>query len=145
MTDRGAELITLYIAYWRPGQASVSLVASHTPDACWPGAGWEPLTVTSPRVQLLLDNRVLATAEYRAFKSTLLPQNVWFWHIYDGRVITHENPYSPVELLRLALRYGFRRDADQLFIRVSSNRSWENIRHEPFIEAFFQHLQPLGL
>jgi len=145
MTGQGPELVTLYLAYWRPGQASVSLVASHTPDACWPGAGWEPLPVTTPRVQLKLDGRVLGEAEYRAFKSSLLPQNVWFWHIYGGHIITHQNPNSPVELLRLALRYGFRRSGDQLFVRVSSNRSWENIRHEPFIESFFVHLQPLGL
>ena len=32
--------ITLYLAYWRPGQTPVSLVDAHTPDACWPGAGW---------------------------------------------------------------------------------------------------------
>ena len=145
MTALGPELVTLYLAYWRPGQASVSLVAAHTPDACWPGAGWEPLAVTTPRVQLRLDDRVLAEGEYRAFKSSLLPQNVWFWHIYDGHVISHQNPNSPAELLRLALRYGFRRAGDQLFVRISSNRSWENIRHEPFIESFFAHLQPLGL
>ena len=101
--------------------------------------------MTTPRVQLRLDDRVLAEGEYRAFKSSLLPQNVWFWHIYDGHVISHQNPNSPAELLRLALRYGFRRAGDQLFVRISSNRSWENIRHEPFIESFFAHLQPLGL
>ena len=39
-TPTGPLQITLYLAYWRPGQAPVSLVASHTPDACWPGTGW---------------------------------------------------------------------------------------------------------
>eukprot|EP01035_Chromulina_nebulosa_P037434 gene37434-50520_t len=29
---------TIYLAYWRPGQSSVSSVAAHTPDACWPGS-----------------------------------------------------------------------------------------------------------
>ncbi|MDB6167680.1 MAG: hypothetical protein JWM88_544, partial [Verrucomicrobia bacterium] len=144
-TDQGVEVVTIYLAYWEPGQASVSLVASHTPDACWPGAGWEAVPVPVPRARLALASRVLADAEVRAFRSGLFPQNVWYWHVYDGRPLAHENPNSPVELLRLAVRYGFRRSGDQLFVRVSSNRDWDSIRRAPFIEALFAKLQPLGL
>jgi len=144
-TEQGVEVVTIYLAYWRPGQASVSLVASHTPDACWPGAGWEALPVAAPRVNLALANRTLAAAEARSFRSGTYPQNVWYWHLFDGRLLAHENPNSPAELLRLAWRYGFRRDGDQLFVRVSSNRDWESIRHAPFIETLFARLQPLGL
>ena len=38
--DGSLQQVIIYIAYWSAGQAPVSLVASHTPDACWPGAGW---------------------------------------------------------------------------------------------------------
>ena len=137
--------IILYLAYWRPGQASVSLVASHTPDACWPGSGWEAIPVADPRVRLASGSRLLPEAEARSFQSGDYPQNVWFWHLYDGRPITQRNPNSPAELLRLAWRYGFRHDGDQLFIRVSSNRPWAEIAHEPLLETFFARLQPLGL
>ena len=44
--------VTLYVAYWRPGQAPVSLVDAHTPDACWPGTGWEPRPLASEREAL---------------------------------------------------------------------------------------------
>jgi exosortase len=145
LTDHGPEIVTIYLAYWPPGQASVSLVASHTPDACWPGAGWEALPVSVPRVRLTIADRVLATAEMRDFQSGDYLQNVWYWHLYDGQPLAHENPNSPAELLRLAWHYGFRQAGDQLFVRISSNRSWENIRHEPFIESLFARLQPLGL
>ena len=144
-TDHGPERVTLYLAYWRPGQASVSLVASHTPDACWPGAGWEPRPVSVPRVRLALANRTLAAAEARAFRSGPEAQNVWYWHLYAGRPLSHQDPNSPAELLRLAWRYGFRRDGDQLFVRVSSNLDWAAIRDEPFLVALFARLQPLGL
>ena len=144
-TGQGLEIVTIYLAYWRPGQASVSLVASHTPDACWPGAGWEALPVPEPRIRLSLGTRVLAPAEVRDFRSGSFLQKVWYWHLFDGHPLAHENPNSPTELLRLAWHYGFRRDGDQLFVRVSSNRSWENIRHEPFLESLFDRLQPLGL
>jgi len=35
----GKDKVALYLAYWSGGQASVGLVQSHTPDACWPGSG----------------------------------------------------------------------------------------------------------
>jgi exosortase len=144
-TGRGPERIIIYLAYWRPGQASVSLVASHTPDACWPGAGWEPVPVSEPRVNLVVGSHPLPGAEARSFVSGDYPQNVWYWHLYDGRSITQENPRSPAELLRLAWRYGFRHDGDQLFVRISSNRPWANISHEPVLETVLNRLQPLGL
>ncbi len=144
-TDHGPDEIILYLAYWRPGQASVSLVASHTPDACWPGSGWETVPVADPHVRLTAGGRVLPESEARSFQSGDFPQNVWFWHLYGGRPITQQNPNSPAELLRLALRYGFRHDGDQLFVRVSSNRPWADISREPLIETFFTRLKPLGL
>jgi len=144
-TDQGPEQVTLYLAYWRPGQASVSLVASHTPDACWPGSGWETVPVGNSHARLTAGGRLLPNSESRSFQSGGYPQNVWFWHLYDGRPITQPNPNSPVELLGVALRYGFHHDGDQLFVRVSSNRSWSEIAHEPLLDTFFSRLQPLGL
>jgi len=144
-TGRGPERIVIYLAYWRPGQASVSLVASHTPDACWPGAGWKAVPVPTPRVNLTVGAHALPGAETRSFISGDYPQNVWYWHLYDGRTLTQENPRSPGELLRLAWHYGFRHDGDQLFVRVSSNRAWADIEHEPLLETVLTRLQPLGL
>jgi exosortase len=144
-TDQGTDRIIIYLAYWRPGQASVSLVASHTPDACWPGTGWESIPVPEPRVQLTSGARRLPEAEARFFRSGDFPQHVWFWHLYNGRPITQQDPNSPAELLRLAWRYGFHHDGDQLFVRISSNRDWDAIAREPMLETLFARLQPLGL
>ncbi|MBS0663411.1 MAG: exosortase/archaeosortase family protein [Verrucomicrobia bacterium] len=144
-SDHGGDIVIVYLAYWRPGQASVSLVASHTPDACWPGSGWDAQPVARPRVRLPIGDRTLADAEMREFTSRGRTQNVWYWHLYDGHPLAHENPNSPRELLRLAWHYGFRRSGDQLFVRISSNRPWEEIRHEPFMESLFTRLQPMGL
>jgi len=144
-TASGPEQVTFYLAYWQAGQASVSLVSSHTPDACWPGAGWEAVPVSSPRVHLNVAGHPLPEAENRAFHSGDFPQNVWFWHLYDGRPITQQDPRSPLELLRQAWHYGFRHDGDQLFVRVSSNRPWPELAQEPLLSRFFARLQPLGL
>jgi exosortase len=137
--------IVIYVAYWRAGQAPVSLVASHTPDACWPGAGWTALAVDQPRVQLEADARRLPAAEHRLFMTAERPQHVWFWHVYNGRVLSYRDPYSAIELLRLAVRYGFRRAGDQVFVRVSSNRPWAEIADAPVLGQFFARMRPLGL
>jgi exosortase len=137
--------ITLYMAYWHAGQAPVSLVASHTPDACWPGSGWVAVPTKDPRPTLIIDARRLPDPEYRLFETGDFPQYVWFWHIYDGRPISYRDPYSPVALLHIALRYGFRHGGDQVFIRVSSNRPWRTIANEPLLAEFFARTKALGL
>lgn len=144
-TPNGPEQFTVYLAYWRAGQAPVSLVASHTPDACWPGSGWEPVGSAQSREQLAIASRPLPGAESRLFVSGRLMQFVWFWHIYDGHPIDYRDPYSASELLSIAWRYGFRHDGDQLFIRVSSNRPWNEISREPLLAEILSRLQPLGL
>ena len=139
------EEITFYLAYWHPGQAPVSFVASHTPDACWPGAGWSPVPEGPARVSLPLATGRLPSAEQRVFRSGGWTENVWFWHLYGGRPISYRDPYSIGALARIALKYGFVHDGDQLFVRVSSNRPWAQIASEPLVQRFFVSLIPLGL
>ncbi len=144
-TPHGVEQLTVYLAYWRPGQAPVSLVASHTPDACWPGSGWTPAVPEQTRAALPISGYTLPEAEARLFKSGDFPQYVWFWHLYDGRPIAFRDPYSARALLAIAWHYGFTHDGDQLFVRVSSNRPWSAFAQEPLLREIFSRLQPLGL
>jgi hypothetical protein len=141
----GGEQITLYLAYWRPGQAPVSLVSSHTPDACWPGVGWVAAPLVPRREPLATGGRMLAPAECRLFLNGPYRQYVWYWHLYGGRPIREEDPYTLVHLLRLALRYGYEHNGDQLFVRVSSNHPWPAIAPSPTLRLFFERLRGLGL
>lgn len=142
---RGGAKVSLYLAYWRPGEAPVSLVDAHTPDACWPGTGWVAEPVPAERTTLALGGSALPPAECRLFKLNGFQTYVWFWHLRGGRTLTIVDPHSATRLLRLALRYGFRREEDQLFVRVSSNRPWEEIAAQPLVPQFFANLRPLGL
>ncbi len=137
--------VTFYLAYWPPGQAGVSVVASHTPDACWPGAGWTPLPTASSDVELPLPDRTLGRAEYRIFTNERIPQHVWFWHSYDRALIKEFDPRRPIELLGSVLNYGVRSKGEQLFVRMSSNRPWEELKNEPLIAEIFNTLKPFGL
>ncbi len=141
----GLTQITVYLAYWAPGQASVSTVAVHTPDACWPGVGWRAVATPVTRFTPVIGSQKLPAAEHRLFVNQGYPQNVWFWHLYDGTPVTQRDPRSPRELLLIALHYGFRKNGDQLFVRVSSNRAWSEIASEPLLENLFARLKPFGL
>lgn len=144
-TGSQAVFVAFYLAYWRPGQAPVSLVDQHTPDACWPGAGWTPRPIAPAGSDLAISGRSLAPGEPRLFTNDGLPRYVWFWHLYNGQRLPYHNPYSAAELLRLAWHYGFRHDGDQMFVSVSSNRPWAEIADEPLMQEFFARLRPLGL
>ncbi|HEY0944145.1 MAG TPA: exosortase/archaeosortase family protein [Opitutaceae bacterium] len=144
-TPIGVSQITIYLAYWRPGQAPVSLVASHTPDACWPGSGWTLASSAEGRRAVTVGTRTLSEAEYRLFKNDDFPQHVWFWHLYAGQPIAQVDPFSPSALLQLIVRYGVRSQGSQLFVRVSSNQPWETFSDEAFIRELFDRLRPLGL
>jgi len=143
-SDGDTTEVVIYLAYWSPGQVPVSLVAAHTPDACWPGSGWVALPTAEPRIRLP-HVRPLPEAEQRLFQAGTRPQHVWFWHLYDGKPIEFRDPYSALELLRIALRYGFRREGEQLFVRISSNRPWSGLAAEPLIADFFDRARRAGL
>jgi exosortase len=137
--------ITMYIAYWKPGQSAVSSVASHTPDACWPGAGWKAEETDTRTAQLPLLDRTTETAEYRVFSYHNTPRHVWYWHSYNRRLIEKLDPRRPMQLIASVLRFGVRSDGEQLFVRFSSNRPWDEIQNEPLISEIFAHLKPYGI
>lgn len=139
--------LTVYVAYWPAGQTSVSQVASHTPDACWPGAGWSSITAEADRRQSIgMAGLQIAPAEYRLFQTDRRnTQHVWFWHLFDGRVIDYRDPYSIPALLQIALEYGFSRQGSQYFVRMSSNRPWAELDGEPLLQEIFTNLDRIGL
>lgn len=137
--------ITFYLAYWKPGQAGVSVVATHTPDACWPGAGWAPQPTAVSQTELPLRDRELSRSEYRLFTNDQTSQHVWFWHSYNREVIPEFNPRRPLQLLNSVLTYGIREQGEQLFVRLSSNRPWEEFADEPLIAEVFAGLKPYGI
>ena len=137
--------VTVYVAFWPAETVPVSVVASHTPDACWPGSGWVLQKETVRRVPLRIKDRVIDDAEERIFMQNEQIQHVWYWHLYGGRVIHPDDVRSPRHLLVLAWKYGFRRSGDQTFVRISSNLPWEDLASDPLIDEIFTRLSRFGL
>jgi len=137
--------VTFYLAYWPPNQAGVSVVASHTPDACWPGAGWAPVPTESRTMKLAVGEQAIAEGQYRVFTNNRSPQHVWFWHSYDRMIIPEFEPRRPVELLKSVFQYGVRSQGEQMFIRMSSNQPWEVFADDPLMAEIFAGLATYGI
>jgi exosortase len=138
--------ITVYAAWWPAGAASVSTVAAHTPEACWPGAGWVLDQEGSRRRGLpLSDGRVAGEAEQRVFVRGGYPQRVWFWHLVGGEPFRPFQPLSWRDQLAVFFKHGVRRDAPQAFVRISSNREWEELADEPLVAEVLAGFAQLGV
>lgn len=142
---RGPVFVSIYAAYWLPNQASASLVSIHTPDLCWAGSGFSAEPLRATRSALPVDGRTLPPAECRLFSKEGSFTRVWFWHLFAGRLLIQESPFSVQGLLRLALSYDLRRGGDQLFVVVSSNRPWDDVASNPALREFFARTAPMGL
>jgi hypothetical protein len=144
-TETSYTLLSLYLVYWSPGRVAVSHVAAHTPDTCWPGVGWVPVPAATARQALPLAGRDLPAAQTRLFRQDHHERHVWFWHWHGRENLDYPGAYSFRQLLQLAWRYGYRPNEEQLFIRISSNRPWEEIADHQVLLEFFQRLRVHGI
>jgi hypothetical protein len=63
--SNGTRHLSVYIAYWTPGKMAQRLVAGHTPDVCWVGAGWRIVEAKSG-VSLAMSRELGARSEDEA-------------------------------------------------------------------------------
>ncbi len=145
--DKGRLIqVTVYAAWWPAGAASVSTVAAHTPEACWPGAGWKQAPATDGRRDLpLADGRVAGEAEQRSFVLGEYPQHVWFWHLVAGMPMRPFEPTSWRQQLRVFFQHGIRRDKAQAFVRISSNLEWPELARDPLLGEIITGFARLGV
>ena len=140
----GREEVTLYVAYWRPGQASVSLVSSHTPDMCWPGQGWDMLPEATGTEDLRVERRALPPSQARTFVRPEEKLYVWYWHLYGGRPVEDFDTHSPRRLLSEVVAHGIRANRSQIFVRISANAGWSQVADGPLLATFFSGLRRWG-
>jgi hypothetical protein len=142
----GVTQVTVYVAWWPAGRTSVSTVAAHTPESCWPGTGWVMDGSQSARLALPLpEGRMVAEAEQRVFHHGTFPQRVWFWHLVAGEPFRAFDPLSWRDQLRVFFERGVRRDEAQAFVRISTNREWDEIAGEPLVAEILERFSELGV
>jgi hypothetical protein len=137
---RGADRLSVYIAYWTPGKMSHRLVAGHTPDVCWVGAGWvcTERSTASPQVSGLL----LHPAETRTFTAQGTTEYVWFWHLVGGQPKSYGTGAKPPwhASLQDMLKKGLNQREEQFFIRLSSAQPLDSPALAPVFETVLRTL-----
>jgi hypothetical protein len=141
----GRGTLSLYVAYWKPGGIPVQLVASHTPDRCWTSAGW---TCQEMRHAVtLLGLKPGAWREFASPSGTKL--NVLFWHLIGHELYDFGDRFTqvphPMKWWRDVARQIVKTPQEQYFIRLTSDRPFEEIQDDPGFQEILAALAKLGL
>jgi hypothetical protein len=144
--SRNSVRISIYVAYWSPGRVSSHWVASHTPDVCWVQQGWRCLFRGTRNLGLRTRHALLV--EFRTFQLNEQVEHVIFCHLVGGRTETYDGrgplPTRSRDFLdRLILLQWSRPDAEQFFVRISSNRPLEEFAETPPVHTLLHGLSSL--
>jgi hypothetical protein len=142
--------ISVYAAWWKAGKMSPRLVASHTPDVCWPGNGWaRDLRAESKLADLSEEIRLsgFLAGECRVFTAKGGPEFVVFWHKVGEEIQAYGTGYAPPWWAMFAemRKHGLNLRQEQLFVRVSSDKPLQEVWSRPEIEPLKKALLEMGL
>ena len=152
---KGDTRVMVYIAYWLPGSEPYSSVAIHNPDSCWVIAGWDIEARESDR-DISLAGCQLKAHEWGIYEKDGNEAHVMFWHLLGGEPNEHIEKmvwtqsgidsfkrqfYFVLNIFQMGLDLG----RDQLFVRVSSNKAFEELESDPDFRRILDHLRVLGI
>lgn len=115
--------VSVYLAYWKPGNMPVRSIARHTPDVCWVESGWSRVH-REELVNLLVGDRVSPHAEYGVYSIAGVTEHVTFWHVAGGEVISYHTGARPPWHAAITefFRWGNAIKQEQFFLRISCNQ-----------------------
>lgn len=137
---RGSTRVTFYLAYWAPGQSTLGSVGVHTPDLCWPGAGWVSLSPPPAQPPYPYDH-----VRRYAFALGDYPQFIWFWHFFGGYPMAEPEGLWPWQLAPQLLSRPVSSRASQFVLRLSSNEPLEGLRDDSLVRTLIARIQQVGL
>jgi len=139
---RGADRVSIFMAYWVPDKMSYRLVAGHTPDICWVGNGWQRTGTAGTAILNRTGGQALPPAEKRTFELSGRTEHVWFWHLVSARVFSYGTGGMPP--WHAIITDLFRRDLDprgeQFFIRISASAPITEPRLRPASDVILDNL-----
>lgn len=148
--EKNGRQIGVYVAYWTAGRMPLQKVASHTPDRCWTENGWrcEDMRFAEP---VVAGDVRLMPAQWRRFvpPNGAAQQYVVFWHLVGDRLYDYGTRFNArpdiFKWWRDTMSYAFSGSEAQYFIRVTSDRPFEELKGDPGWEGLVESLAKLGL
>jgi hypothetical protein len=140
---------SLYAAYWGPQKMSPNLVGGHTPDRCWVLCGWN-CEKSSFSWKSRLGDQELFPAQYRLFRNAAGQiQHVIYWHLVGGKPFEGnfriDGSRSLMAYGKSILLHHVGGNTEQFFIRLNSERPFEEIWDDPGFHCLMESLARLGL
>jgi hypothetical protein len=144
--EKGDTLVGLYIAYWTPGKASYRWAGAHTPDTCWVQNGWT-CTEREYSIPFQHGDTHFQPAEYGVYEKSGSTQNVHFWHLVGGTAFGYEQQggHNIFGALLDIKHHGLNLRQEQFFIRLSSNKSLEQLKEIAGFSQILDSLSNIGL
>jgi hypothetical protein len=130
-------------------------VAIHNPDSCWVIAGWDVKERESARKGTLA-GCALKQHEWGIYEKNGQDTYVMFWHLLGGVPNEHIRKmvwtqsgldsfkrqfYFVFNMFQMGLDLG----RDQLFVRLSSNKPFEELEGDPYFKNIIDHLRVVGI
>ncbi len=138
--------VGVYIAYWEPGKTAVRMVGVHTPDTCWVQNGWA-CTERESDVRKEVREVSLKPGEFGVYEIRDTVRHVLFWHLVGDRVYGYEqqDQHQILAPLQDMMNFGLNQRQEQYFIRISSNRPFQEIWTDPGFTRLMEDIAALGL
>ena len=143
----------MYFAHWEPGRMSPRLIATHTPDVCWKGGGWEDRPDLEKRpgvgayteaetVALLEAKAGLMAGQFRIFQNKNNVQNLLWWHIYGGEIYNYDTHWTPpwFAMFTDLLNHGLNQRSEQWFVRIGSTEPYSALWSDPGFQQVIHQL-----
>lgn len=142
----------VYVAYWGAGRLPIQKAASHTPDRCWTENGWSCLEQRYD-VPLQAGTTPLRPAQWRRFQPpggmSDRPQYVLYWHLVGREQYDYGRRFNArpdlVKWWSDTVRYAFSGSEEQYFIRLTSDRPFEEVWPDSGVQEVLVGLAKLGL
>ena len=142
--------VSVYIARWEAGRMSPRLVATHTPDVCWPGNGWLRDRTAEEGLDALREElraKGFEKGECRVFLMKEKPEYVVFWHKVGDEMLSYGTDFAPPwwAWIDEMWRSGLNLRKEQLFVRISSDRPLLDVWSKPELDPLRNALLEMGL
>ena len=138
--------VGLYVAYWGPGKASYRWAGAHTPDTCWVKTGWN-CTKRQYSVPFRHGDLLFQPAEFGIYETKTDRQNVYFWHLVGNKAYAYKQKGEPNIFGALIdiKHHGLNLRKEQFFIRLSSNKTIDQLKQMAEFSEILDSLADIGL
>jgi hypothetical protein len=142
--------VGVYTAYWRKDRMPVSQVVSHKPDRCWTENGWTCESMKFNEVWPVPGGGSFQPGQRQVFISpSASRENVEFWHLVNGKAFDFGERFTLFthagKWFRGTIAYAALGSGEQCFIRLTSNRPFEELAGDPGWEQLLVALGKLDL